>query len=131
MKTIARFLLSLALLTGTPASAWAADSMKSGDARGKLVVSAAFTPAPPKKGFDLITVTVKDLRGKPVTGASVKISSNMPSMAMSGPTLVAREAGHGKYVVRANLNFVTTWAFDIMASAGAKSGSAKLTADVK
>ncbi|MBC5810892.1 MAG: hypothetical protein GIW95_08600 [Candidatus Eremiobacteraeota bacterium] len=38
-----------------------------------------------------MVVTVRDAAGKPVTGAKAKITSTMPSMSTSGPTLTARE----------------------------------------
>jgi hypothetical protein len=39
----------------------------------KLVVCAAFNPAPPKQGMETITITVKDAMGKPAKGAAVKV----------------------------------------------------------
>ena len=98
---------------------------------GGLKVFASLKPAPPKQGPAVITVMVKDHAGKPVKGAIVKIASNMPSMSMTGPTVVAHETAPGTYAAKETLNFATTWTFDITASAAGKSGKAKVSTDVK
>jgi hypothetical protein len=124
-----------ALLAVAPVAASAADSMKGMTMPmtmpQKLVVSAAFNPAPPKQGMESITITVKDAMGKPVKGAAVKVATNMPTMSMTGPTLSAHDAGNGTYVAKTNLNFATTWTFDVTASSGARKGTKHLSADVK
>lgn len=131
MTNVARLALGVTLLVGLPVVASAADSMKGMAMPGKLNVAAAFSPAPPKKGLETITVTVKDASGKPVKRATVKIASNMPTMSMSGPTLMARETGNGTYSAKANLNFATLWTFDISVATGGQTGKARLTADIK
>ncbi len=128
---ITQFALGAALVAALPLAASAADSMKDAPMRGTLRVAAAFNPAPPKKGLETITISVKDAAGKPVKGAMVKISSTMPLMSMSGPTMTARETANGTYAAKANLNFATAWTFDISASANGKTGKTKLSADVK
>lgn len=120
-----------ALLVIAPAIASAADSMKGTAVSQKLAVSAAFNPAPPKQGMESITITVKDAMGKPVKGASVKVATNMPTMSMTGPTVAAHDTGNGTYVAKTNLNFATTWTFDVTASSGSQRGTAHLSADVK
>lgn len=131
MNNVTQLTLGAALIAGLPLSASAADSMKSSSMPSTLSVAATFDPAPPKKGMETITVVVKDPTGKPVKGATVRIASNMPSMSMSGPKYVAREASNGTYATKANLNFATMWTFDINASANGRSGKARLSADVK
>jgi nitrogen fixation protein FixH len=101
------------------------------NAHDALKVAVTFNPAPPRKGSETITVMIKDAHGKPVKGATVKIASRMPSMSMGGPTLAARETTAGTYPAKANLTFATTWVFDVSASAGSKSGHARVSADVK
>jgi hypothetical protein len=120
-----------ALLAVAPVFATAADSMKGMAMPQKLVVSAAFSPAPPKQGMESITITVKDAMGKPVKGAAVKVATNMPTMSMTGPILTAKDAGNGTYVAKTNLNFATTWTFDVTASSGSQKGTMQLRADVK
>jgi len=98
----------------------------------KLAVTAAFEPAPPKQGPETIVVTVKEATGKPVKGAKVTMSSNMPTMSMSGPTLKAKDNGDGTYTASTKINFATKWTFDVTASApGSQKGSTQLAADVK
>jgi hypothetical protein len=127
-------LLSLAAaisaFSAAPLTAFGANSTTASP-HDTLRVSATFNPAPPKKGSETITVTVKDANGKPVKGATVKIASSMPSMSMGGPSLTARETVPGTYSAKANLAFATTWVFDVSASAGGKSGHTHLSADVK
>jgi nitrogen fixation protein FixH len=96
-----------------------------------LKVSASLTPTPPKQGRAVITVSVKDHAGMPVKGATVKIASNMPSMSMTGPSVVAHETAPGTYIANENLNFATTWTFDVTASTPKQSGKSQLSADVK
>lgn len=98
---------------------------------GGLSVSATFDPNPPQKGPETITVVVKSAAGKPVKGAMVKIATNMPSMAMAGPTLRARDNGDGTYAAQTNLNYSTKWTFAITATAPGKSGSAMAQAEIK
>jgi nitrogen fixation protein FixH len=119
------------LLVIAPATASAADSMKGMTMSQKLAVSAVFDPAPPKQGMESITITVKDAMGKPVKGAAVKVATNMPTMSMTGPTVAAQDNGNGTYVAKTNLNFATTWTFDVTASSGSQKGTTHLSADVK
>jgi nitrogen fixation protein FixH len=121
------------LVSTTPMIALAAsDSMgMSSKATSGLTVSASLKPTPPKQGPAVITVTVKDHAGMPVKGAKVKIASNMPSMSMTGPAVVAHETAPGTYSAKENLNFATMWTFDVTASAAGKSGKAHVTAEVK
>lgn len=71
----------------------------------KLAVRATFDPNPPSaKGADKIIISVKDASGKPVSGATVKIATSMPTMSMKGADMVARDSGHGTYTVDAKLN---------------------------
>jgi len=98
---------------------------------GQFSVTTQFSTDPPKQGPQTITVRVKDASGNPVTGATVKIVTKMPSMSMAGPTLAATDNGDGTYAAQTNLNYATQWTFDIGVSAGGKRGTAHLTRDVK
>jgi YtkA-like protein len=91
---------------------------------GDLKVSTVFTPNPPRQGPEAITVTVRDADGNAVRGATITITANMPDMSMKGPKLTAQDNGDGTYSARANLNYATTWMFDVKAtSADGKTGS--------
>ena len=98
---------------------------------GDFNVSTSFSPDPPKQGAETITVTVKDSAGSLVKGATVKISSMMPTMSMVGPNLSATDNGDGTYSAQTNLNYATQWKFDISIVAGGKSGLAHLSEDIK
>ena len=100
-------------------------------AAGDFSVATQFSPDPPKKGPETITVTVKDAGGAPVKGASVSIISNMPTMSMAGPTLSATDNGDGTYSTQTNLNYATQWTFDVKISASGKRGTAHIAQDVK
>ena len=94
-------------------------------------IATQFSPDPPKQGPQTITVTVKDAGGGAVMGATVKISSKMPTMSMDGPVLTATDNGDGTYAAQTNLNYATQWVFDIAISANGKSGVVHVTQDVK
>lgn len=95
------------------------------------MIVTAFTPNPPKKGTDTLTVTLKDGSGAPVKGATVKIDTAMPSMSMSGPSVSAKDNGDGTYAARLSLQYATGWRFAISAKAAGKTGTAQVTTDVK
>jgi len=118
------------VILASPLIASAADSMR-GPSHGGLQLSAALSPSPPRQGPEVVTIAVKDPTGKPVSGATVKVASSMPTMSMTGPTVSARESKPGVYTAKINLNFATTWRFDVTAAGGGKSGSTQVSADVK
>ena len=120
-------LAACASKTDTSSSATTTSMQSTGD----FSVATQFAPDPPKQGPETITVTVKDASGNPVKGATVKISSTMPSMSMSGPNLTATDNGDGTYAAQTNLNYATQWVFNVAVSAGGKSGSVHVTEDVK
>lgn len=98
----------------------------------KLAVDATFSPNPPTaKGTEKIIVSVRDTFGRPVSDATVKISTSMPTMSMKGSEFVARDGGHGTYTADAKLGYPTRWAFDITAASKGRSGSAHLERDLK
>ncbi|MHB8147486.1 MAG: FixH family protein [Vulcanimicrobiaceae bacterium] len=82
-----------------------------------LTVTPIFSPNPPRQGNEAVTVALKDADGKPVTGASVTVSTSMPNMSMPGPSAVAKDNGDGTYTAHIMLQYPTTWAFHISASA--------------
>jgi hypothetical protein len=120
-------ILSLFAISGAAASA---DSMGGMNMSG-LTVSTSFDPKPPHQGSETITVTVKDMMGKPVKGAKVKIATNMPMMSMAGPKLTAQDNGDGTYSAQTNLNYATTWTFAVTAAAQGKTGKATTKVDIK
>ena len=95
-----------------------------------LNLSTAFAPDPPKQGAETITVTVTDATGAPVKGADVKISSAMPAMSMTAPTVTGSDNGDGTYTAHMKLNYATTWNFAIAVAAGGNKASTTVTRDV-
>jgi len=133
---IRKFALSFALLLALTACAAKTESTAStsttqAQTAGDFTVATAFSPDPPRQGSQTITVMVKDASGALVKGAAVKISTNMPTMSMAGPTLTATDNGDGTYAAQTNLNYATQWKFDIAVSASGKTGIAHVTQDVK
>lgn len=96
-----------------------------------IAITTAFTPDPPQKGTETLTVTLKDGTGAPVKGATVKIDTAMPSMSMSGPSVTAHDNGDGTYTAVATLAYATTWNFTIKASANGRSAALKISREVK
>lgn len=96
-----------------------------------ITIVTSFTPDPPQKGADTLTVRLKDATGAPIKGAVVKVDTTMPSMSMSGPSVVAKDNGDGTYTARLVLHYATAWQFAVSAKAAGKKGAAQLTADVK
>jgi hypothetical protein len=122
-----RMILMLAVTALLPVLA-ACASKSSSD----LVLTTAFSPDPPKRGSETITVTVKDDSGNPVRGAKVSVATSMPSMSMQGQSLTAQDNSDGTYSAQASLNEVTTWQFDVKATdANGKTGTAEVRAEIK
>ncbi len=122
MKLLALAALSLAALTA---------SCSGKTTQGPLSVVLSFAPNPPVKGLDTLTVTVRDANGNPVVGAAVRIKTTMPMMSMSGPTFMPKDKGAGGYAVRGNLQYATTWVFEVTATANDATGTARITQNVK
>lgn len=130
-KLIPALLGCIVFSAAMPISALADTPVKNMAMSGKLSVSAAFNPNPPKQGAETIVVQVKDATGKPLKGAIVKVASDMPTMSMGGPTIVAHDNGDGSYAAKLNVNFATMWVFKVSAVAGKQKGSTQLKADIK
>jgi len=96
-----------------------------------LNIAASFSPNPPKQGTETITVQISDGSHKPVNGASVSISTAMPSMSMSGPSAQATSKGNGRYVASVNLAFAARWTFKITAKVDGKVLTRTIAQDVK
>lgn len=98
---------------------------------GSLAISTAFNPDPPRQGGEALTISVKDAAGAPVQGAVVKITTQMPSMSMSGPDTTAADNGDGTYSASLSLQYATRWHFIITASADGKTTRSEVVEDVK
>ena len=102
-----------------------------GGTSSDLAITTAFSPNPPKQGSEAIVVTLKDASGKPVTGATVKVTSTMPSMSMAGPSADAKDNGDGTYTANMVLQYATSWTFDVSAAVNGKTTTAEVKQDVK
>jgi nitrogen fixation protein FixH len=96
-----------------------------------MSMSVTFTPNPPQKGSEAITVALKDASGNPVQGARVTIATSMPSMSMDGPQLTVRDNGDGTYTAQTNLEYATDWKFDVVANANGETQRSTVTENVK
>lgn len=96
-----------------------------------LNMAVSFSPNPARQGAETITVALTDATHKPVNGAHVSVATNMPTMSMSGPTVVASPKGNGRYAASLKIAFATRWAFTIVAKSGGKTVSRAITADIK
>jgi hypothetical protein len=121
MKLLPLIILSLVALTACSGKT----------TQGPLSVALSFAPNPPVKGVDTLAVRVTDASGNPVSGAAVQIKTTMPMMSMSGPTFMPSDKGAGTYAVRGNLQYATTWVFDVTATAEGATGTARVTQKVK
>ena len=104
-----------------------ADKTQSG---APLSLSTAFSPDPPKQGPQTITVTLTDASGTPVKGADVKISTTMPAMSMTGPTVTGSDNGDGTYTAHMKLNYATNWNFAVSAAANGNRATSTVSRDV-
>ena len=102
-----------------------------GGTSSDLAISTTFSPNPPKQGSETIVVTLKDAAGKPVTGATVKVTSAMPSMSMAGPSVDAKDNGDGTYAANMILRYSTSWTFDVSAAVNGKTTTSEVKQDVK
>jgi hypothetical protein len=98
---------------------------------GSLAINTVFNPDPPRQGAETLTVAVKDIAGAPVKGAVVKITTQMPSMSMSGPGATAADNGDGTYSASLSLQYPTSWHFIITASADGKTARSEVVQDVR
>lgn len=91
----------------------------------------SFSPNPPKQGAETIIVRLSDASHRPVNGATVSISTAMPTMSMTGPTLQAAAKGNGRYEATTKLNFATRWVFIIVAKSNGNTVTRTITQNIK
>ncbi|HET6387486.1 MAG TPA: efflux RND transporter periplasmic adaptor subunit, partial [Armatimonadota bacterium] len=101
----------------TPASAAGASSQPSGatsgpglsQKAGAMTISLNFDPSPPKAGAETLRFTLTDAHGAPVKGATIEVTTAMPSMSMGGPSGVARDDGDGTYSLPIMMGMGADW----------------------
>lgn len=96
-----------------------------------LNMAVSFSPNPPEQGTETITVQIGDATHKPVNGGNVTISTAMPSMSMTGPSVQAIAKGNGRYVATIKLAFATRWSFTILAKVGGKTLKRTIASDIQ
>lgn len=131
MKNIIALVAATVLIASCSSKDKETQSSAGTSAAGNLSITTAFTPEPPRKGDDILTVTLKDGTGIPVKNATVKIDTAMPSMSMPGPSVTAHDNGDGSYSARLALQYATRWQFTVSAKANGKTSAVRTTADVK
>lgn len=109
----------LNMMPASPAASTAPASVSA--ASSAIEITTSFEPAGPHPGKNLLTVTVKDASGTPVTGAAVKSTVAMTSMDMGTDHPVFRDAGEGRYVGTVNFAMAGPWriTLDIVPPGGA------------
>ena len=76
---------------------------------GALTVSLSFQPSPPQVGEEKLIFTITDAGGSTVKGATVAVTSEMPSMSMGGPSGAARDNGDGTYTLPLTMGMGGDW----------------------
>ena len=122
-----RLLALVAIALVAAGCAGKADKAQTG---APLNVATAFSPDPPKQGPETITITLTDASGAPVRGADVKISTKMPAMSMTGPTVTGSDNGDGTYTAHIRLNYATGWQFATSAAANGNRATSTVSRDV-
>lgn len=124
MKNTWIILVAIAAVAFLLASCSGGGGLGAEQSAGPFKVTLSTTPNPPVAGMTQLAVRVTR-SGSPVSGASVKVDSSMPSMNMPGPSLdlVASGDSYG-----ATLNLMAgEWKFVVTVTEGADSGSATYT----
>jgi len=124
-------LVVVALLVAGCSSKGKNASSQNAAAQGGLSVSTSFNPDPPRQGAQALTITVRNADGTPTKGAIVKVTTQMPTMSMSGPTATATDNGDGTYSANLSLQYATSWHFIITASNNGKTARNEVVEDVK
>lgn len=96
-----------------------------------LNMAVSFSPNPPRQGTETVTVRLTDGAHKPVNAAHVSVATSMPTMSMTGPTVLAASKGNGRYVAAIKIGFATRWAFTVTAKSKGKTATHTITQDVK
>lgn len=96
-----------------------------------LNMTVNFSPNPARQGTETVTIALTDGAHRPVNSAHVSMATSMPTMSMSGPTIVAAPKGHGHYVAWLKIAFATRWAFTVTAKSHGQTLSRTVTQDVK
>ncbi len=105
--------LARALIAAVAACAAAAAC---GGPAADVAVSVALAEASPRAGADTIArVTLRDARGRPVSGARVQIEAHMPHPGMMPVVAEAADRGAGIYEARVRFTMAGDW---ILVAAG-------------
>lgn len=111
MKSHGRYLLLL-LVAGLAALLAGCDTTppppQSTDTRGMQIILTT-DPTPPRPGPVTMIVELKDAQGQSVTGATVGVTTGMPSMGHGGPGGTFVEQGGGKYSARGTFGMGGDW----------------------
>ncbi|HVS45753.1 MAG TPA: FixH family protein [Verrucomicrobiae bacterium] len=102
-----------------------------GHSANALSIATTFSPDPMRQGTETLTVHLQDANAQAVKGAVVKVTTTMPMMSMSGPSVVAVDKGDGAYTATFVVQYATKWVFAITATQGDKTASATVNRDAK
>lgn len=74
-----------------------------------VVVELSIEPSPPQIGVALVTVTLRDAQGQPLTGAKVELEGNMSHAGMVPVLAVASEVAPGQYEAELEFTMGGDW----------------------
>ncbi len=100
--------------------------------KSDFVLEAKVDQTPPIVGRNTMTLTVKDLTGNPVTGATLVVDPEMPSHGHGSPEIpVIQDLGGGQYKADpVSLIMVGRWEINVTATQGALRGKKMFPVDV-
>ena len=131
MKNVALIMTLALLIAGCASKNQGSQTTANASGASDFRITTAFTPDPPRKGAETLTVTLMDAAGAPVKGATVKVDSAMPSMSMTGPSVSAHDNGDGTYSAHLALEYATDWQFAISAKIDGKTAVAQVKSNVR
>jgi RND family efflux transporter MFP subunit len=97
---------------------------------GGVSIDTSVQPDPPRENGNRAHVLVRDIQGKPVTGAKVRLEYDMPAMgamqAMHGGA-DASEDGDGRYIIPFDLGMGGSWTISIHVKTSSATATARYT----
>ncbi len=113
------FVLALLPTILALATAWGSAS-PSVTQLGSARVSIAISPDPPTVGSSTVTVDVTGVQASELNGTTVRYTTTMPSMNMSGPSGVASRVtgSSNRWRFQIELGTATTWSLQVQLSGG-------------
>ncbi len=68
----------------------------------RLLVAVSISPSPPRSSANSLRITLNNLDGSAISGATIRAKTSMPGMNMPGPDLTASDEGGGRYDLKSD-----------------------------